>query len=62
MFRLIPTMRRGSATALAQAWMRYPTIAAARTGAAELLHEDRILKVMIVRNDLPGGYVEWIDR
>jgi hypothetical protein len=55
-------MRRGSATSLVPAWTHYPTIAAARAGAAELLHEDRILKVMIVRNDLSGGYVEWIDR
>jgi hypothetical protein len=62
MFRLIPTMRRGSATSLPQAWARYPSIEAARIGAAELLREDRILKVMIVRNAVPGTYVEWIDR
>ena len=62
MFRLIPTMRRGSATALPQASAHYPTIEAARVGAAELLREDRILKVMIVRNEIAGGYLEWIDR
>ena len=62
MFRLIPTMRRGSATGLPQASARYPTVEAARVAAAELLREDRILKVMIVRNGLAGGYVEWIDR
>jgi len=62
MFRLIPTMKRGSATSLPQAWARYPTIAAARLGAAELMHEERILKVMIVRSEIPGGYVEWIER
>ena len=62
MYRLIPTMRRGSATALPQASTHYPSIEAARLGAAELLREDRILKIMIVRNELPGGYVEWIDR
>jgi hypothetical protein len=62
MYRLIPTMRRGSATALPQASARYPSIAAARLGAAELLREERILKIMIVRSEIPGGYVEWIDR
>ena len=62
MFRLIPTMRRGSATALPQASARYPSIKEARIGAAELLREDRILKIMIVRNEFPGGFVEWIDR
>ena len=55
-------MRRGSATSLPQASARYPSIEAARVGAAELMREERILKVMIVRNQLPGGFVEWIDR
>jgi hypothetical protein len=59
MFRLIPTMRRGSATALPQAATDYSSVEAARLGAAELLREDRILKVMIVR---AGGYVEYVDR
>ena len=62
MFRLVPTMRRGSATSLPQASARYASIEAARLGASELLREDRILKVMIVRNAAPGGFVEWIDR
>ena len=62
MFRLIATMRRGSATALPQAAASFGTLADARLGAAELLREDRILKVMIVRNEIPGGFVEWIDR
>ena len=55
-------MRRGSATSLPQASARYVSIKDARVGAAELLREDRILKVMIVRNETPGGFVEWIDR
>ena len=62
MFRLIPTMRRGSATALPQAATDYPSVEAARLGAAEMLREDRILKVMIVRDAGSGGYVEYIDR
>ena len=55
-------MRRGSASALPQAAAEYPSIEAARLGAAELLREDRILKVMIVRDDDPRGYVEYLDR
>ncbi len=62
MFRLVPTMRRGSATSLPQAAARYPSLEAARLGAAELLREDRIIKIMIVRSEIPGGYVEWIER
>ena len=55
-------MRRGSASSLPQASARYPSIKDARLGAAELLREDRILKIMIVKNEWPGGFVEWIDR
>jgi hypothetical protein len=62
MFRLVATMRRGSSTSLPQASAHYPSIEAARVGAAELMREERILKVMIVKNAFPGGFVEWIDR
>ena len=52
-------MRRGSASGLAAAWARYPTIEAARLGIATLLRDDRILRVMIVRNEVPPAFVEW---
>jgi hypothetical protein len=60
-FKLITTMRRGSASDLAAAWARYP-IEAARLGTATLLREDRILRVMIVRNEVPPAFVEWAER
>ena len=63
MFKLITTMRRGSTSDLAAARARYPTIeAAARLGTATLLRHDRILPVMIVRNDFPSAFVEWAER
>jgi hypothetical protein len=62
MFRLIATMRRGTASGLPAAWARYPTIEQARAGAAELLREDRILRVMVVRNEIPQTFVEWLER
>jgi hypothetical protein len=62
MFRLVATMRRGSASGLPQAWAHYPSIEAARVGGAELLHEDRILRVMIVCNEIPQTFVEWLER
>jgi hypothetical protein len=31
-------------------------------GAAELLREDRVLRVMVVRNDIPQVFVEWLER
>jgi len=62
MFRLITTVRRGTASDLPAAWARYPSIEAARAGAAALLREDRVLRVMVVRNDLAHTFVEWSDR
>jgi hypothetical protein len=62
MYRLITTVRRGSASGLAAGWARYPTIEAARAGAAELFREERVVRVMVVRNQPGGSYVEWIDK
>jgi hypothetical protein len=62
MFRLVTTMRRGSASGMPQAWARYASVEAARTGAAELLREDRVLRVMIVRDEIPLALVEWLER
>ena len=62
MFKLVATMRRGSASGLPQAWARYASIEAARTGASELLREDRVLRVMEVRNEIPQAFVEWLER
>jgi hypothetical protein len=62
MFRLVTTMRRGSASGMPQGWARYGSIETARAGAAELLREERVLRVMIVRNEVPGAYVEWCDK
>ena len=55
-------MRRGSASGMPQAWAHYGSIEAARAGAAELLREERVLRVMVVRNEVPGAYVEWCDK
>jgi len=62
MFKLITTMRRGTSADLAAAWARYPTLDAARVGTATLLRDDRILRVMIVRNEIPPAFVEWVER
>lgn len=62
MFRLIATMRRGTATQLAAACARYPTLEEARIGTTLLLRDDRILRVTIVRNEVPPAFVEWAER
>ena len=61
MFKLVTTMRRGSASGMPQAWARYSSLESARTGARELLREERVLRVMIVRNEIPTAFVEWCE-
>jgi hypothetical protein len=62
MFHLIATVKRGSASSLPGTWPRYASVDAARAAAAALLREDRVQRVMIVRDEISGGFVEWQDR
>jgi hypothetical protein len=62
MFRLVITVKRGSASGLAGAWLPYASIEEARTAAASLLREDRVQRVMIVLDEHPMTFVEWRDR
>ena len=62
MFKLIATMRRGSASGIPAASARYETIEAARIGTATLFRDDRVLRAMIVRNEIPLAFVEWVER
>ena len=55
-------MKQVTASGLAAAAARYPTVAAARAGAAELFRNDRVMRVMVVRNEIPPAFVEWRDR
>ena len=55
-------MKQGTASGLAAAAARYPTVEAARAGAVELFRNDRVLRVMVVRNEIPPSFVEWRDR
>jgi hypothetical protein len=55
-------MRRGSSSGMPQAWARYASMETARAGAADLLKEERVLRVMIVHNDMPRAFIEWMER
>jgi len=62
MFRLIATLRRGSSSMMPAASAHYAMLDAARTGAADLLRDDRVLRVMVVRNEAPPAFVECVER
>jgi hypothetical protein len=62
MFRLIVTVRRGSACNIESASTPYPTIEAARLGGAALLRHERVQRVLIARDEVPPAFVEWVER
>ena len=62
MFKLIVMVRRGSAATLGAAWTVYPTLDAARLGGAVLLRNERVQRIVVVRDDIPPAFVEWLER
>lgn len=62
MFRLVPTVKRGSASSIEGAGLAYATIEDARAAASELLRHERVLRVMIVTDARPTTFLEWWDR
>lgn len=62
MFRLIVSVRRGSACNMPDTWQRYPTLEKARMAAAALLRHERVTRIAVVRNEAPPVFVEWLDR
>ena len=61
-YRLLATMVQGTAAALPEAWQPYRTVGEPRTGAREMLHNHRVLRVAIVEDGIPPQFVEWVGR
>ena len=61
-FKLIPTVRGGSTNSPLVA-ARYASVDDAREGSKQLILEsNRIMRVMIVADEHPVRFVEWIER
>lgn len=61
-FKLVATVKRGSASSLLPTWVHYASTDAARSAATALLREDRVQRVMIVRDGIRPAFVEWCER
>lgn len=62
MFRLVVSVRRGSACNLPGAADRYATLDLARAAGAVLLRHERVSRIVIVRNEAPPAFVQWLER
>ena len=61
-FRLRPMMRQGTASSIAETWTRFATVDDARRSAKQMYHDDRVLRVYVVADEVPPRFVEWIER
>jgi hypothetical protein len=61
-FRLLAMMVHGKSSALPEAWHSYGTIDAARSGAREMLNDQRVRQVAIIEDRPPLQFVEWVGR
>jgi hypothetical protein len=60
MFRLITIVKRGTASDLAEEWIRYSTLDEARAGAKALGRDERVGRIVIASDDeVPARFVEW---
>jgi hypothetical protein len=61
-FRLRPIMRQGTASSIPETWERYGTLESARAAVKQAYHDDRVLRVFIVTDDVPPRFVAWVER
>jgi hypothetical protein len=63
MFRLITAVKTGNGVGSGRRiGPRIPASRRPGAGASALMREDRVLRVMVVRNDITRTFVEWSDR
>jgi len=61
-FRLRPIMRQGTPSSVSETWERYATLESARAAVKHAYHDDRVLRMFIVTDDVPPRFVEWVER
>jgi hypothetical protein len=62
LYRLHAIMRQGTAASLPAVWERYANVEAARAAVRGMYANDRVLRVMMVTDDVPPRFVEWVER
>jgi hypothetical protein len=62
LLRVRAVMRQGTAASLPETWERYGTLDEARAAIKHAYHDDRVLRMFIVRDEVPPRFVEWVER
>ena len=61
-FRLRPIMRQVTASGIPEIWERYGTLESARAAVKQAYRDDRVLRMLIVTDEVPPRFVEWVER
>ena len=61
-FRLQAIMRQGTASSIPETWALYESLETARAAVKQAYHDDRVLRMYIVIDDVPPRFVEWVER
>ena len=61
-FRLRPIMRQGTASSIPGTWTHFATLDEARQSAKAMYHDDRVLRVFIVSDEVPPRFLDWVER
>lgn len=61
-FRIRPVMRQGTASSIPETWERYDTLESARAAVKRAYHDDRVLRLFIVTDEVSPRFVEWVER
>jgi hypothetical protein len=61
-FRVRSVMRQGTASSIPETWQPYGTLESARAAVKHAYHDDRVLRMFIVTDEVPPRFVEWVER
>lgn len=61
-FRVRSVMRQGTASSIPETWQPYGTLESARAAVKHAYHDDRVLRMFIVTDEVPPHFVEWVER
>ena len=61
-FRVRPIMKQGTASIIPETAACFDAIEQAREAVKRMYHDDRVLRVFIVADEIPPRFVEWVER
>jgi hypothetical protein len=61
-FRLQPIMRQGTPSSIPETWRPFATVEDARKAVKQMYQDDRVLRALIVTDEAPPRFVEWVER